>query len=121
MKRNYPQYREAIGDSIKELRQHIPDVLAGFGQVQKAVMSEGALSVKHKELIALGLAIAARCEGCIATHINGSLKAGASIEEISEAIGVAIEMGGGPSVTYGAIAFEALQQFLVEREKTATA
>lgn len=120
MNRNYPQYREAIGDSIKELRHHIPDVLAGFGQVQKAVMSEGALSVKHKELIALALGIAARCEGCIATHINGSLQAGASVEEISEAIGVAIEMGGGPSVTYGAIAFEALQQFLVERERTVT-
>ena len=120
MNRNYPQYRESIGDAVKELRGQIPDVLAGFAQVQKAVMREGALSVKHKELIALALAIGARCEGCIATHINGALKAGASVEEISEAIGVAIEMGGGPSVTYGAIAFEALQQFLVEREKKAT-
>jgi AhpD family alkylhydroperoxidase len=118
MNRNYPQYREAIGDSVRELRKHIPEVLAGFGQIQKAVMSEGSLSVKHKELIALGLAIGARCEGCIATHINGALKTGASVEEISETIGVAIEMGGGPSVTYGAIAFEALQQFLVERETT---
>lgn len=120
MNRNYPQYRESIGDSLRELNRQIPDVLAGFGQVRKAVMCEGALSVKHKELFALGLAIGARCEGCIATHINGSLQAGASVEEISETIGVAIEMGGGPSVTYGAIAFEALQQFLVEREKAAT-
>jgi AhpD family alkylhydroperoxidase len=121
MDRNYPQYLETIADSARELHNYIPDVLAGFGQVRKAVMSEGALSVRHKELIALALAIAARCEGCIATHINGALKAGASVEEISETIGVAIEMGGGPSVTYGAIAFEALQQFLVEREKTTTA
>jgi AhpD family alkylhydroperoxidase len=116
MDRNYPQYREDIGDSVKELRRQIPDVVAAFGQIQKAVMSEGALSVKHKQLTALALGIGARCEGCIAAHIVGALDAGASVEEISETIGVAIEMGGGPSFTYGAIAFEALQQFLAQRE-----
>lgn len=111
MPTNYPEYLQHIREARQGLQQHIPDVLAGFGQVQKAVMTEGALSVKHKELIALALAIAARCEGCIATHVSGALKAGASIEEITETIGVAIEMGGGPSVTYGALAYDALQQF----------
>ncbi len=111
MSRNYPEYLQEIRDARKGLQQHIPDVLAGFGQVQKAVMKEGALSVKHKELIALALGIAARCEGCIATHVSGAMEAGASVEEIAETIGVAIEMGGGPSVTYGALAYDALRQF----------
>ena len=73
MDRNYLHYWEEIGASLRGLREQIPGVLSGFGQVQKSVMSEGALSIKHKELIALALAIGARCEGCIATHINGWL------------------------------------------------
>jgi AhpD family alkylhydroperoxidase len=117
MATDYVEHRKHIGSLAKGLRQHIPDVVTAFGQLQKAVMAEGALSVKHKQLIALGLAIAARCEGCIAAHVNGALEAGASVEEVTEAIGVAIEMGGGPSFTYGAMAFDALQQFLAERPK----
>ena len=116
MARDYLAYSKHIGEQARGLRQQIPEVISGFRQVQKAVMTEGALSVKHKQLIALGLAIGARCEGCIAAHVDGALEAGASAEEVCETIGVAIEMGGGPSFTYGALAYDALQQFLAARE-----
>ena len=93
-----------------------PDVMAGFMQLHKAGSSDGALSSKVKELIALAIGITVRCDGCIAFHVHDSLKAGATHEEIVDAIGVAILMGGGPSVVYGAQALEALIQFEVKQE-----
>jgi AhpD family alkylhydroperoxidase len=72
---------------------------------------EGALSTKVKELIALAIAITVRCDGCIAYHVHDARKAGATRQELVETIGVAVMMGGGPSVMYGAEALEALNQF----------
>jgi len=60
---------------------------------------------------ALAVSIAVHCDGCISYHVHDALKAGATDEEICETIGVAVLMGGGPSVVYGAEAFEALEQF----------
>ena len=54
-----------------------------------------------------------RCDGCIAFHVKHALNAGASSEEIIETIGVAILMGGGPSVVYGCEALQVLKQFSV--------
>ena len=62
-------------------------------------------------LIALGIAIAVRCDGCIAFHVHDAIRAGASNEEMAETIGVAILMGGGPAVMYGCDALEAMKQF----------
>ena len=82
-----------------------------FGQLQEKTLEDGALSAKIKELIALGIAIAVRCDGCISFQVHDALKAGASRQEIAETIGVAILMGGKPSVMYGCEALEALEQF----------
>jgi AhpD family alkylhydroperoxidase len=88
-----------------------PEMMAGFAQLHKAGSTDGALSAKIKELIALSIAITVRCDGCIAFHVHDAIGAGASHEEIVEAIGVAILMGGGPAVVYGSQALEALKQF----------
>ncbi len=98
---------------MRELGASIPSTMEGFNNLHKASISEGALSSKTKELIALGIAITVRCDGCIAFHVNDALKSGASSEEILETIGVSILMGGGPSVMYGCEALEALNQFVV--------
>jgi AhpD family alkylhydroperoxidase len=74
-------------------------------------MKAGVLSEKHKELMSLGIGIAIRCDGCIAFHTHEALANGATVEEISETIGVAIAMGGGPALMYAAHALEALEQF----------
>jgi AhpD family alkylhydroperoxidase len=115
---DYPQLRAQLDAKSRELKNAIPEVLQGFRQLNAAAMKEGALPVKHKELIALGIAISARCDGCISYHVRGALAAGASEEEIVECIGVAISMGGGPSVTYGTQAYEALQQFRAQAENS---
>ncbi|THH37464.1 carboxymuconolactone decarboxylase family protein [Aliishimia ponticola] len=72
--------------------------------------AEGALSTKVKELIAFGIAISVRCDGCIAHHSQAVVKAGATRAEVAEMIGVAILMGGGPASVYGAEALRAYDE-----------
>jgi AhpD family alkylhydroperoxidase len=111
MDTNYPEYRKQLLGLIGELRGQIPGTMKGFGLLHQESMKAGALSEKHKELLALGIGIASRCDGCIAFHTHEALAQGATAEEIQETIGVAISMGGGPALMYAAHAVEALKQF----------
>jgi AhpD family alkylhydroperoxidase len=95
---------------MKKLSKELAGPVSGFAQLRHESLADGALSRKHKELIALGVAIAARCDACIAYHVHDALRAGAKRQEIVETIGVAM-MGGGPATMYGCHAFEALEQF----------
>lgn len=114
--KNYPDHYHELRKLMGKLQGRIPSTMEAFGGLNNAVMSEGALSSKSKELIALGIAITSRCDGCIAYHVHDAIAAGAAREEIHEAIGVAILMGGGPSLVYGCEAMEAVEQF--ESENT---
>ena len=109
--KNYPEYYKELQIYMQEFGQANPSTMGAFSEMHKASTQEASLSTKHKELIALGIAIAVRCDGCIVYHTADALRAGATKEEIIETIGVAIVMGGGPAVIYGAQAFEALKQF----------
>ncbi len=109
--KNYPQHYDQICKLMKELGGEIPDTMQAFGGLHKASVKDGALNTKTKELIALGIAISVRCDGCIAFHVNDAIKAGASDQEIFETIGVSILMGGGPSLMYACEAMAALRQF----------
>ena len=86
------------------------ETMQAFRQLVAEVSKEGALDKKTKELIALAIAIAIRCDGCISFHTRAIIKHGATREEVLEVIGVAIEMGGGASSVYGAEALEAFDQ-----------
>ena len=108
---DHPASYERLNRSIAELAAAAPGVMSGFASLQGATHAEGALSVKVKELMALAIGIAVHCEGCVTYHVHDALAAGASAEEISETIGVAVLMGGGPAVVYGSEALEALRQF----------
>ncbi len=94
-----------------ELKALIPDALNAFGSLSKAARSAGALDKKTKELLALAISVAIRCDGCIGYHARGAHRTGATRQEIAEALGVAIQMGGGPSVNYAADALRAFDQF----------
>src|SRR5690554_2686511 len=87
--KNYHQYRDNFFEGAPKLGEHVPGVMQAFGQLHQASIAEGALSVKEKELIAIGIAVAIRCDTCIAVHVHDALKAGATRQEISEAVGVA--------------------------------
>jgi len=92
------------------MKNRAPEIGRAFAPYFQGLMKEGALSVKHKELIALGIGVAVRCEPCIDAHVEKALKAGASSEEIMEAAGVAVMMGGGPAYTYAPLVSSALER-----------
>ena len=89
-------------DNLRTLRKADPDAFAAFVSLEKAASPDGALSHKQKELIALGIAVALRCEDCIMSHVGACIKAGVSREEFAEALGTAIQMSGGPGLMYAA-------------------
>ncbi len=82
-----------------------------FQGLMKDATSDGGLSVKQKELIALGIGVASRCEPCIYAHVEKCLKAGAMPREVMDAAGVAVMMGGGPVYTYTTVVAAALEHF----------
>ncbi len=95
----------------RELRQQIPEVYKGFAALSGAALSEGTLSRKFKELIAMVIGVVEGCDGCIASHAQAAARAGATPEEAAEAIGVAFLMHGGPATIYGARAYNAFCEF----------
>lgn len=112
MSKDFKGVAKDLSAEVGKLSEAIPDVLTGFRSMMKAASDvDGAITVKTKELIALAIAVTVRCDGCIASHVRAVIKAGATRAEVAEAIGVAILMGGGPSMVYGAQALEAYDQF----------
>lgn len=87
------------GDMGK-VQQQLPEVIRAFRGLFDSAMNEGELSVKQKELIALGIGVAAQCCPCIYLHVQKCLAAGASAKEVLEAASVAVVMGGGPAFTH---------------------
>jgi AhpD family alkylhydroperoxidase len=84
--------------------------MKGFDAMSAAAMRDGALSEKTKELIALALGVASHCDGCLGFHVKALVRLGATRPEIEEALGVAIYMGGGPSLMYAADALAAYEE-----------
>ena len=107
----YPERYDRLQALFGRLRHALPDEMAGFAKLHRSAVADRALPAKTRELIALGIAIAAHCEGCVAYHVHDALAAGATADEVLDAIGVAVMMGGGPSLMYAAHALEALEQF----------
>ncbi|MEW7009369.1 MULTISPECIES: carboxymuconolactone decarboxylase family protein [unclassified Lentilitoribacter] len=114
--KDYLQVADEYHSGYGKLSNDIPGPTAAFNDLVGKVITDGALSVKTKELIAFGIAITVRCDGCIAAHAKSIFKAGASREEVAEMIGVAILMGGGPSTVYGVEAMRAYDQLAKANE-----
>jgi AhpD family alkylhydroperoxidase len=103
---NWNAFIDQTNARMAELRKAMPEQSKGFGQLARAAIEPGVLDSKTKELMALAIGIAARCDGCLAFHAKAARKYGATREEIVETIGVAVYMGGGPSMIYGAEALD---------------
>lgn len=87
---DYTAEFETVKSQYREMREAAPSVMQAFGKLHHAAMAPGTLDAKTKELIALGIGIAMRCEGCIMSHITGAYKTGATRAEIEEGIGVSV-------------------------------
>jgi AhpD family alkylhydroperoxidase len=111
MHKDWPAVAKELSVAMKEVRVGAPDVTKAFSAMTKAALETKALDTKTKELIALAIAVAVRCDGCIAFHAEAAAKQGATRDEVMETMGMAMYMGVGPSFIYAAQAVEAFDQF----------
>ena len=101
----------SVSAGLATLRTSTPEVMKSFGELGRAATSDGTLDAKTKELIALALSVAARCDPCIGFHMQTLVKLGATRREIDETLGVTTYMGGGPSLMYASNAIAAFDEF----------
>ena len=105
-----------LAPHTRDLRDLIPGVYEGFGRMHAAAFADGEVDRKTKELIALAIAVAVRCDGCIAAHAKAAAREKATEKEVAETIGIAISMSGGPGTVYGPRAMAAYRSFTTPTE-----
>ena len=108
---NYRDLTKSVSARLATLKSSTPEVSKSFGDLGRAATADGVLDKKTKELIALALSVAARCDPCIGFHTQTLVKLGATRQEIDETLGVTTYMGGGPSLMYAASAIAAFEEF----------
>ena len=108
---NYRDLTQTVSGHLSTLRSSTPEVMKSFSDLGRAATADGVLDKKTKELIALALSVAARCDPCIGFHTQTLVKLGATRQEIDETLGVTTYMGGGPSLMYAASAIAAFDEF----------
>ncbi|HCM63248.1 MAG TPA: alkylhydroperoxidase [Morganella sp. (in: Bacteria)] len=107
-------YKEVINDisgNMQEFGKQVPDVMKAFSALIGSSTADGVLDKKTKELIAIGIAVANRCDGCIGFHTKTLVDLGITEQELAEVLGVAVAMGGGPSMMYAANTLKAFKEF----------
>src|SRR5579864_2641430 len=90
---------------LKTIEAGAPDAIKAFWAFDKAAMAEGAIPVKHKELMALAVAFTTQCPYCIEIHAKKAREAGGSDQEIAEVVAVAAALRAGAAITHGTHAF----------------
>jgi AhpD family alkylhydroperoxidase len=113
-KMDWKDKNATMRDQLRVMNRAIPDVAKGFGGLSKAAKEAQVLDAKTLEFVALGIAIAERCEACIGFHIEALEKAGGTRAELGDVLGMAVQMGGGPSLMYAAKALAAWDELFGE-------
>jgi AhpD family alkylhydroperoxidase len=104
---DWNDYQRQLLATIGQIGALSPDTVRGYRTLSGAGSKTGKLNAKTRELIALAVAVSLRCDGCITTHTSAAVKAGASKEEIAEALGVAISVNAGAALVYSARVMDA--------------
>ncbi|NCT83066.1 MAG: carboxymuconolactone decarboxylase family protein [Comamonadaceae bacterium] len=110
MSTNFRALASDISGTLAQLRADIPDTMRGFGTLSQAALRDGVLDRKTKELIAMAIGIAARCDACLAFHAEALVRLGCQRAEFEEMLSVSVYMGGGPALMYAARALDAFEQ-----------
>ncbi|MCA0425434.1 MAG: carboxymuconolactone decarboxylase family protein [Proteobacteria bacterium] len=116
---NWPEAMASFSANLRGLRGGAPEVMKAFSGLAQAALAPKALDTKTKELIALAIGVAVRCDDCIAFHVKACIDQGASREEILETLSMAVYMGAGPSVMYASHALSAYEQMARKAENPA--
>jgi AhpD family alkylhydroperoxidase len=109
--KDWPSTTKELSAELRNLRGGASDAMKAFSAIAQAALAPKALDAKTKELIALAIGIAVRCDDCIAFHTKAAVEHGATREEVLETLSMAIYMGAGPSVMYASHALGAFTQF----------
>jgi len=104
---DWNSFRKSLFGKVGDYAKLQPDVMKAFNDIDKGYEKTGHLDKKTHELIALSVAVTTRCDGCIATHTQKAAAAGATREEIAEALSVAISLNAGAALAYTSRALEA--------------
>jgi AhpD family alkylhydroperoxidase len=109
--KSWPEEIKERTAGLRNLRTGAPEVMKAFAAIAQSALAPKALDRKTMELIAVGISVATRCDDCIGFHVKAAIEQGASLEEVTEALAMAIYMGAGPSVMYATHALDAYAQF----------
>jgi AhpD family alkylhydroperoxidase len=111
MSKSFKQVTQDLNSALGQFRTAAPETMTAFNALSKSAMKAGAVDALHKELIALAIGVAARCDGCIGFHTKALIRLGVTREQLMETLEVAVYMGGGPSLMYAAEAIRAYEEF----------
>lgn len=107
MMMDWNEYQKELLTTIGKIAQLSPDTVNGYRMLGEAGKTTSHLDAKTRELIALAVAVTTRCDGCITVHTGAAVKAGATKEEIAEALGVAVALNAGAALVYSARVMDA--------------
>lgn len=119
--KSFAQITSDVSKALESFRAEAPETMQGFSAMAKGALREGALSALHKELIALAIGVASRCDACIGFHVKALIRLGVTREQLMETLAVCTYMGGGPTLMYAAEAVRAYEEFLPRTVRTAAA
>ena len=111
MNTNWTEKTTELNSLLRDLRSGTPEAMKAFTALAQTATAPKSLDGKTKELIALAISVAIRCDDCIAFHAKAAAGQGATREQVLETLAMAIYMGAGPSVMYASHALEAFNQF----------
>lgn len=103
-------YPPASREMARRRRELAPDAQKAFEAFGQAVFADGALPAKTKQLIAVAVAHVTQCPYCIKGHTRAARRAGATPQEIMEAIWVAAEMRAGAAYAHAALMLATLEE-----------
>ena len=109
MMMDWNHYHKEVGARIGDLMKVSPDTVRGYQTLSAANSKTSKLGEKTRQLISLAVAVTTHCDGCIVVHTDAALKAGATKEEIAEALGVAVAMNAGAALVYSSRVLDAVE------------
>lgn len=117
---DWQQKSDELPSLISHVQSSASDAMNAYLDLHQAAFKEGVLTAQTKELIAVAISIANHSDGCITSHVQKAIEVGCSREAVAEVVGVAIVMGGGPSVYSGARVLEAYDQLSASKAAPAS-
>jgi AhpD family alkylhydroperoxidase len=107
---DWNEYRRQLAGGVKAFGLLSPDSVKGYAALSSAGQKSDLLGAKVRELIALAVAVTARCDGCITVHAEAAKRQGATTAEIAEALGVAVAVNAGAALVYSTRVLDAVKE-----------